>query len=306
MAQTTGPRGHWDASDMGDLSGRRFLVTGATSGLGRASARALVAKGAHVTITARDPDKARAVLERGEASEVIEMDLTDLASVRAAAQRVTEAYHVVILNAGVMWTPYSLTTDGFELQVGTNHLGHFAFAGLIKNFIAERIVTVSSLYHRFGTFGDHSVVEVRRRCLGESPYSPRAAYGDSKLANLLFTREIERRRVDHDWSFIALSAHPGWSNTHLFDAAGESGGLASTVTSWASRSLAQSASRGALPQLCAATFTGLVGGEYLGPRGPGEVRGTPKVTRTSALANDEALAKNLWIVSEQLTGVSWS
>jgi NAD(P)-dependent dehydrogenase (short-subunit alcohol dehydrogenase family) len=305
MVQTIGPRAGWDASDIPDLSGRRFLITGATSGLGLASARALVGKGAHVTITARNADKGRDVLARGGASEVLEMDLTDLASVRAAASRITQTYDVVILNAGVMWTPYALTTDGFELQVGTNHLGHFAFAGLIKDFITGRIVTVSSLYHRFGTFGNHSIAEIRRRCLGESPYAPRSAYGDSKLANLLFTKEIERRRVDHHWPFIAVAAHPGWSNTHLFDTATESKGLASTVTSLASRYLAQSAQRGALPQLCAATFPGLVGGEYLGPRGPGELRGTPKVTKTSALAGDEALAKNLGSVSEQLTGVTW-
>ncbi|HEY5304234.1 MAG TPA: oxidoreductase [Acidimicrobiales bacterium] len=298
------PRG-WDMSRVESLAGRRYVITGGTSGLGLASASALSAKGAHVTITARSAVKAQRVLDTGGATDVIEMDLTDLASVRDAASRVRETYDVVILNAGVMWTPYVLTTDGFELQVGTNHLGHFAFAGLIKDFIGERLVSVSSAYHRFGTFGDHSEAEIRRRCRGEAPYSSRSAYADSKLANLLFTNEVERRRAIHGWAFIALGAHPGWSNTHLFDIAREKTSVMSVMTSLSSRFLAQSATRGALPQLCAATFAGLRGGEYLGPRGPGELRGTPQVTTTSALARDDVLASNLWKVSQELTGVSW-
>lgn len=292
-------------SQVENLAGRRYLITGGTSGLGLASSSALRAKGAHVTITARDAAKARRVIDTGAASEFIEMDLTDLASVRDAAAQVTEIYDVVILNAGVMWTPYVLTTDGFELQVGTNHLGHFAFAGLIKDFIGERLVSVSSVYHRFGTFGDHSEAEIRRRCRGEAPYSSRRAYADSKLANLLFTHQVERRRTEHGWRFISLGAHPGWANTHLFDIAREKTSVASVMTSISSRFFAQNAARGALPQLCAATFDGLRGGDYLGPRGPGELRGTPKVTTTSELARDEDLAAKLWKVSQELTGVSW-
>ncbi len=249
------PRG-WDMSRVESLVGRRYLITGGTSGLGVASASALSAKGAHVTITARSAVKAQQVIDAGGATDVIEMDLTDLASVREAASRVSEPYDVVILNAGVMWTPYILTTDGFELQMGTNHLGHFAFAGLIKDLIGERLVSVSSVYHRHGTFGDHSEDEIRRRCRGEAPYSSRRAYGDSKLANLLFTNEVQRRRVDHGWPFIALGAHPGWSNTHLFDIAREKPSVSNAMMSFSSRFLAQSADRGALPQLCAATFPG--------------------------------------------------
>jgi NAD(P)-dependent dehydrogenase (short-subunit alcohol dehydrogenase family) len=298
------PRG-WNAHHIADLEGRRYLVTGGTSGLGLETARALVAHGAHVTITARNVHKASAVVKDHGASDVLEMDLTDLASIRSAAQSVSEPYHVVILNAGVMWTPYTLTRDGLELQMATNHLGHFALAGLMKDMITERLVAVSSVYHRYGTFGDGSIDEIRRRCQGLAPYSSHNAYGDSKLANLLFVEEIERRRVARGWKFIALAAHPGWSNTHLFDIATSERGFFGRVTNVSSRFLAQSAARGALPQLCAATYPGLVGGEFLGPSGPGELRGSPKIVHVGAKALDENLARNLWSVSEELTGVSW-
>ncbi len=298
------PRG-WDEADIPMLNDSRFLVTGGTNGLGLATAKALSSLGAHVTITARNRVKAQAVLDAGAARDVLAMDLADLASVRLAASQVSEAYDVVILNAGIMWTPYALTTDGFESQVGTNHLGHFAFAGLIKDRIKDRLVTVSSLYHRYGSFGDGSIEEIRRRCEGQIPYDARAAYGDSKLANLLFTEEIERRRAQYGWDFIAVGAHPGWSNTNLFDAATSTRGVYGKVASLSSRLLAQPASRGALPTLCAATFRGLRGGEFFGPRGLGELRGTPTATHPAAKAKDPRLAANLWQVSEALTGVTW-
>ena len=298
------PRG-WDEASIADLAGKNFLVTGGTSGLGLATATALTKKGARVTITARNVAKGREIVAQGFASDVLEMDLADLASVRDAASRVSAPYDVVILNAGVMWTPYTLTTDGLELQMATNHLGHFAFAGLIKDCISERIVTVSSLSHRQGSFGDGSVDEMRRRCQGLAAYSAKEAYGDSKLANVLFTQEIERRRVTAGWRFIALTAHPGWSNTNLFEFVATKKGVMSTMASRSGRYLAQSAARGALPQLCAATYPGLVGGEYLGPRGPGEMRGAPTIVRSSPKSYDVQLASNLWMVSQKLTGVSW-
>jgi NAD(P)-dependent dehydrogenase (short-subunit alcohol dehydrogenase family) len=298
------PRG-WDEANIADLAGKRFLVTGGTSGLGLATATALTKKGARVTITARNVAKGHEIVAQGFASDVLGMDLADLASVRDAASRVSAPYDVVILNAGVMWTPYTLTTDGLELQMATNHLGHFAFAGLIKDCISERLVTVTSLYHRRGSFGDGSVDEIRRRCQGLAAYSTKDAYGDSKLANVLFTQEIERRRVAAGWKFIALNAHPGWANTNLFDVATAKQGVMSTMASRSNRYLAQSAARGALPQLCAATFPGLVGGEYLGPRGPGELRGTPTIVRSTPKSYDVQLASNLWMVSQKLTGVSW-
>ncbi len=295
----------WDETSIDAQRGRRYLVTGATSGLGRATAKALRSRGAHVTITARNLAKGQAVLAAGDASEVLEMDLTDLSSVRRAAARVRDPFDVVILNAGVMWTPFQLTVDGFESQMGTNHLGHFAFAGLIKDFISERLVTVSSIYQRYGSFGDGSVAEIRGRCLGRVPYSSRDAYGDSKLANMLFTEEIERRRLDRGWKFISVAAHPGWSNTDLFAHASSSLGFMGAMASRSAHLMAQSAQRGALPQLCAATFPGLRGGEYLGPRGPGQLRGTPRIVQPTARALDVQLAAHLWEVSEELTGVIW-
>ena len=298
------PRG-WDEASIPSQQGRRYLITGATSGLGQAAATILRSLGAHVTITARDAAKAERMIAAGRASDVLVMDLADLSSVRSAAALVHEPYDAVILNAGIMWTPFRLTSDGFESQVGTNHLGHFAFAGLIKDFISERLVTVSSVYERYGTFGDGSIEEIRRRCLGQVPYSSRAAYGDSKLANLLFTEEVERRRVSAGWKFIAVAAHPGWSNTNLFSDAASSRNFTAKMASWSAHLMAQSARRGALPELCAATFPGLRGGEYLGPRGPGELRGTPRIVQPEARALDAQLASNLWEVSEELTGVTW-
>ena len=297
------PRG-WDADDVADQGGRRFLVTGGTSGLGRETARMLTLMGAHVTITARDLGRARAVVDSGEAHDALELDLADLSSVRRCAQGIVEPYDVVILNAGVMWTRFTLSVDGFELQMATNHLGHFAFAGLLRERVRERLVVVSSIYHRYGSFGDGSVEEIERRCRGAQPYSAREAYGDSKLANLLFVEEVERRRLREDWPFVAVAAHPGWANTNLFADAGGAGWLG-RASRWSSRILAQSAQRGALSQLCAATFPDLCGGEFIGPRGRGELRGSPRLVHPVARAKDPRLAANLWRVSEELTGVRW-
>ena len=303
------PKG-WHENNIADQSGKRFLITGGTSGLGLVTARELIRKGADVTITARSMKKADKTLKLIGPAKVIEMDLTDLASVRSAATEVNaekSKYDVVILNAGVMATPFTSTKDGFELQMGTNHLGHFAFAGLIKNQISDRLISMSSQAHRMGAFGSGSISDVRDRCCGVGKYSPWAAYGASKLANLLFTAEVERRRIENKWSFIPLAAHPGWASTNLFSVGPEMAGkkLQSQASAFFNSIFAQSALRGALPMLCAATFPNLVGSSYLGPDGPGEMRGTPKLTRARALAYDQTLAANLWAVSEELTGVTW-
>jgi len=290
----------WTEANIADQSGRRFLITGATSGLGLAAARALVAKGADVTITARNEKKAaQAIAVIGKPVPAIYMDLSDLASVRKAAAEVNALpkFDVVALNAGVMVPPFARTTDGFELQMGTNHLGHFAFAGLIKDQINERLVSQASQAHRMGSFGDGTIEDIRAVCMCEGKYSAWGQYGASKLANLLFSAQVERLRLQNKWSFIPLTAHPGWTNTSLF----RTGGAASLPT----RYIAQKVEMGVLPLLAAMTFPGLIGNSYIGPNGIGEMRGTPRLTRPRSLALDPIIAANLWTVSEELTGVSW-
>jgi len=298
----------WTEQSMGDQSGKKFLITGGTSGLGLATATALTAKGGEVTITARNLKKGARAQELSGAAHLLELDLADLSSIREAASRVTSPIDIVILNAGIMATPYRLSVDGFEMQLGTNHLGHFAFTGLIRSQIKERLISISSQAHRLGTFGDQSKDEIRNRALGKGKYSPWSAYGDSKLANLLFVNELERRRNRENSSFIAIASHPGWANTNLQKVGPMMVGrsLQARAMIATSAMLAQTPLEGAYSTLCAATYPNILGASYLGPRGLGEMRGTPKFTHGKALAYDQRLATNLWEVSEELTGVMWA
>jgi len=301
---------NWNASQMPDLTGKRFLITGATSGIGLAAATELARRNANVVITARSVEKARDAIKKIGPGLVdyILMDLTDLESVKRAAARVDRAFDVVVLNAGVMATPFTKTVDNFELQMGTNHLGHFAFAGLIKNQIKDRLVVVSSFAHKMGSFGDNSQETIRNLCLGIGKYQKWQVYGASKLANLLFVSEIERLRIEKNWSFIPLAVHPGYSDTNLQAVASQMRGAATEekITMMINKILAQPASQGALPTLAASVYPDLIGASFIGPNGFMEMRGTPKLTRAKALAYDQLLAKNLWQVSEELTKVSWS
>ena len=301
---------NWNASQMPDLTGKRFLITGATSGIGLAAATELARRNANVVITARSVEKARDAIKKIGPGLVdyILMDLTDLESVKRAAARVDRAFDVVVLNAGVMATPFTKTGDNFELQMGTNHLGHFAFAGLIKNQIKDRLVVVSSFAHKMGSFGDNSQETIRNLCLGIGKYQKWPVYGASKLANLLFVSEIERLRIEKNWSFIPLAVHPGYSDTNLQAVASQMRGAAAEekITMMMNKILAQPASQGALPTLAACVYPDLIGASFIGPNGFLQMRGTPKLTRAKALAYDQLLAKNLWQVSEELTKVSWS
>jgi len=301
---------NWNASQMPDLTGKRFLITGATSGIGLAAATELARRNANVVITARSVEKARDAIKKIGPGLVdyLLMDLTDLESVKRAAARVDRAFDVVVLNAGVMATPFTKTVDNFELQMGTNHLGHFAFAGLIKNQIKDRLVVVSSFAHKMGSFGDNSQEAIRNLCLGIGKYQKWQVYGASKLANLLFVSEIERLRIEKNWSFIPLAVHPGYSDTNLQAVASQMRGAATEekITMMINKILAQPASQGALPTLAASVYPDLIGASFIGPNGFMEMRGTPKLTRAKALAYDQLLAKNLWQVSEELTKVSWS
>jgi NAD(P)-dependent dehydrogenase (short-subunit alcohol dehydrogenase family) len=291
---TTIPRG-WDATDIPDLTGKKFLITGGTSGIGKETARELARAGAHVTITARSAAKGAATVAE-IARDRVDFKLLDF------AKEFTSPIDVLILNAGVMATPFALTKDKFEMQMGTNHLGHFALTGLLQKQIKERVVAVSSQMHRTARIGNFTIDDLRNKARGIGAYNPWSAYAFSKLANLLFIHELERRQMRNNWNLEAVAAHPGYADTNLVAGASvqdRAGALANAI-------FAQSAERGALPTLCAATYPGLYSASYIGPDGFMEMRGFPKLTRAAAIAYDQRLAKDLWSVSEELTGVTWS
>ena len=305
---TTIPRG-WNASDIPDQTGRKFLITGGTSGLGKETARELARAGAHVTITARTDSKGKSTIDEiGRDRVDFELlDLMSLASVREFAARVTGDFDVLILNAGIMAVPYALTEDHFESQMATNHLGHFALAGLLKSRVKDRIISVASQAHRTGRMGDGSVEDIKNLCTGVGKYSPWSAYGASKLANILFTNELQRRSMINNWGIDAMVAHPGVSSTNLFSHTSKAQkGMTSRLSAGTTALISQSPARGALPTLCAATFPGLYGASYIGPDGFLEMRGFPKLTRAAAIAYDQRIAANLWQASEELTGVKWA
>jgi NAD(P)-dependent dehydrogenase (short-subunit alcohol dehydrogenase family) len=292
---------NWTTADIPDQSRRVAIVTGANTGLGFETAKALAAKGAHVVLAVRNLDKGKEAASRitGDVA-VTELDLTSLDSIRAAADELKaryEAIDLLINNAGVMWTPKSTTKDGFELQFGTNHLGHFAFTGLLLDRLlpvaGSRVVTVSSVGHRINAAIHFDDLNWERR------YNRVAAYGQSKLANLLFTYELQRRLAHHGTT-IATAAHPGGSNTEL---ARNVPGPLLPAFNLIVPLVGQSADRGALPTLRAASDLGVLGGQYFGPDGFGEMRGYPKVVSSSAQSYDVELQRRLWTVSEELTGV---
>ncbi len=281
--------------DLPDLTGRTAIVTGANSGIGRASAAALAAAGAHVVLAVRDLDRGHAASATmtGE-TEVRHLDLADLASVRAFAAQWQGAIDILINNAGVMIPPLSRTADGFELQFGTNHLGHFALTNLLLEHINDRVVTVSSTSHRFGSI-DFDDLGWERRA-----YKPNRAYGQSKLANLLFTSELQRRLTAVGSPVRAMAAHPGYAATNL--QGHSTNRLANLVMAIGNRVIAQDDVAGALPTLHAATAD-LPGDSYVGPAGFAQLRGRPALVGRSAAAQDVEVARRLWLRSEELTGV---
>ncbi len=294
----------WTAAALPDQTGRTVLVTGANSGLGLHTSLELARAGARVLMGCRSLVRGREAVERvhaevpGASVEVVPLDLASLASVRAAAEDVAArapALDVLVANAGVMAVPRRMTEDGFESQLGVNHLGHFALVGLLLPQLlaapAPRVVGVSSNAHRFGRI-DFDDLQ------GERSYSRWAAYGQSKLANLLYARELSRRA---EGKLLVASAHPGYAATEL--QSGQGAPLLEAAMRLTNLLVAQSAARGAEPQLYAATMPDVRSDDYFGPSGPGELRGHPTRVGRSQAARDDVAAHRLWQVSETLTGV---
>ncbi len=304
----------WSLDDIPPLYGRQALVTGVTSGLGQRTATVLARAGADVVLAARNPDKleaTRAAIQEQAPSAVLKplvVDLADLGSVRRAAAQAEDfgPLNILVNNAGVMATPYERTVDGYELQLATNHLGHFALTGLLlEQLIASggaRVVTVSSNMAR-----TVRRVSLRDPSVQHGRYRKWRAYGESKLANLLFTFELDRRLSAAGLPVTAVAAHPGYSHTNLVDAGMNwdrrrvDGAIAVALTPL----LGQSAEDGALPQIMAATAPGLRGGTYVGPSGPFEMAGPPRIVTPPAAGRDATQAEALWVLSENATGVRY-
>jgi NAD(P)-dependent dehydrogenase (short-subunit alcohol dehydrogenase family) len=296
----------WGAADIPDQSGRIAVITGGNSGIGLEAARFLAGRGARIVLACRDESRAASAAADITASvdgaevETLPLDLSALESVRAAAAEIRSRYprlDLLVNNAGVMMTPHQRTADGFELQFGTNHLGHFALTGLVLPSLlpvpGSRIVTISSNGHKVGRINFDDLQSEQR-------YRRAGAYAQSKLANLLFTYELQRRLADAGAPTIAVAAHPGTARTGLvrnLPAFAQVGSLLFP---------SQGASMGALPTVRAATDPAAAGGDYYGPACFAEFMGPPRRVRSNARSHDAAAAQRLWAASEQLTGVTYA
>lgn len=299
-----GRNGRFNEESIPDQTGKQVIITGSNSGIGFEAAKVLAAKHAEITMACRNTAKGESAAETiraahpGAAITVMELDLADLDSVRQFAEQFKESHeelHLLINNAGVMAPPKRReTSDGFEIQIGTNHLGHFALTGHLLETLAKtrgsRVVVVSSLAHKGGKV-DFDDLNSKRS------YTPFKAYGQSKLANLLFTYELQRRLGEAGVETIAVAAHPGWTATNLQDN--------SKLFKSLNPLFAQKPAMGALPTLYAATVDDVRGGEFFGPSGLGEMRGFPKKVRSNARSHDAEVAGRLWDVSTELTKVEF-
>ena len=303
---------NWTAADIPDLTGKTIVVTGANSGLGLRSSEALAAKGAMVLMACRNAAKAAVALDAvkaaatGPVPEVVALDLSSLTSVRecAAALAGTHGHiDVVLNNAGIMAVPKALTVDGFESQMGTNHLGHFALTGLLLPLVlkapAPRVVSVSSNAHKLGR------VNLDDLFFERTHYSRWRAYGQTKLANLLFIGELQRRATAASSHLIAAAAHPGYSATNLTSGPAKGAAPLRPFLAVADKLVGQADHMGALPQLYASTMPDVAPDDYWGPDGFREQRGHPKRVDRTKLARDQATARGLWERSEELTGVTY-
>jgi NAD(P)-dependent dehydrogenase (short-subunit alcohol dehydrogenase family) len=286
----------WRLSDMPDQSGRVFLITGANSGIGFEAAKALARKGARVVMASRNLAKAEVVRpEVGDGAEVRELDLGSLASVRAFASEWDGPIDVLVNNAGIMAVPFARTVDGFESQFGTNFLGHFALTGLLLPQVTDRVVTLSSGVHRMGRIDLSDPNFEHRR------YQRWIAYGQSKLADLMFAYELQRRLLLAGSPVRSIAAHPGYAATNLQR---HLGSAASTWQDWMQRiGMVQNAAGGARPTLYAATAPDLPGGSFVGPSGPLEQTGPPRIVGSSPASRDLDTQYALWELAVRLTGV---
>jgi len=294
----------WTTENIPDQSGKIVIVTGANSGIGYEATRALALKGATIIMACRNLQKGETAAETirnekltGEV-KVMQLDLSDLSSIKHFAQEFRAVYtqlDLLINNAGVMATPYGKTADGFEMQFGTNHLGHFALTGLLIDMLRKtpqsRVVTVSSNAHMIGRINFNDLNSEKR-------YQKWVAYGQSKLANLLFAYELQHKLTENGGTTLSIGVHPGWTATNLQHNSG--------FFSFLNPILGQSQEMGALPTLFAATSPEIRGGEYVGPDGFLGQAGYPKVVQSNKRSHDENAVKRLWEVSEELTGVRFS
>jgi NAD(P)-dependent dehydrogenase (short-subunit alcohol dehydrogenase family) len=305
--------GGWSAADIPDQRGRRVVVTGANSGIGLATARELARAGASVILACRDTGRGEAALAAiradvpGADVAVGRLDLTDLASVRAFAETQQAPLDVLINNAGVMATPPRRTVDGFELQLATNHLGHFALTGLLLDRLLDadgesRVVTLASVAHRFAHI---DFADLQR----ERSYQSWSVYAQSKLANLLYAYELQRRidAAHASAALVSVAAHPGYAATALTTSGAQLDGpsLVARFIGLVDPIIGQTAAKGALPILYAATVPELAGGSYVGPGGPLELWGHPSLVDSSTASKDPDTARRLWEASEALTGVAF-
>jgi len=302
---------NWNKENIPDLSGKIIIVTGGNSGLGYESVKAFAEKGAEVILACRDLEKGK--MARAEMMqtimngkiEVLPLDLMDLNSVKNFISLFRKNYgqlDILLNNAGIMTTPYFLTNDGFEAQLGTNHLGHFALTGQLIDLLVKtpmsRVVNVSSMAHKWGKM-DFNNLQFEQ---GKG-YSPIKAYGRSKLSNLLFTYELQRRFEKENLNSIAVAAHPGVSNTNLNRYI--SGKFLYKIVSPLAGSVMQTAYMGALPQIRASVDPNVKGSEYYGPDGFNEMKGYPVLVKSNQASHNTEDAKKLWEVSEKLTGVNF-